>query len=67
MPLVTVMVGKKVPGEVTTVVTTSPDCDAPKKTTIEMPNKNALVKIIPPGPPKWSNYVKGDNKKIEEK
>ncbi|EFA08251.1 galactokinase [Tribolium castaneum] len=59
LPLVTVIVGKKVSGEETTIITTNPDADPPKKATIEMPNKNALVKTIPPGPPKWSNYVKG--------
>jgi galactokinase len=59
LPLVTVMVGKKIPGEETTILTMNPHTDPPNKTTIEMPNKNALVKTITPGPPKWSNYVKG--------
>ncbi|RZC38126.1 galactokinase-like, partial [Asbolus verrucosus] len=59
LPLVTVVVGKKIKGEMSTVITTNPDVDPPNKTTIEMPNKNALVKTITPGPPKWSNYVKG--------
>lgn len=57
--MVTVMVGKKIDGDITTILTTNKDADLPRKTTIEMPNINALVKTIPPGPPKWSNYVKG--------
>jgi galactokinase len=61
LPLVTVMVGKKIPGEETTILTMNPHTDPPNKTTIEMPNKNALVKTITPGPPKWSNYVKGSS------
>ena len=60
----TVIVGTKIPGETSTVLTTNPDADPPRKTTIEMPNQNALVKTITPGPPKWSNYVKGMQNKL---
>lgn len=59
LPLVTVIVGNKIPGDISTVITTNPDVDEPLKTTIEMPHPNALIKKIPPSPPKWSNYIKG--------
>ncbi|XP_019880289.1 galactokinase-like [Aethina tumida] len=59
LPLVTVIVGSAIEGEETTLVTTNIDADKPLRTTFEVPNKNSLVRTITPGPPKWSNYVKG--------
>lgn len=51
--------GSAIEGEETTLVTTNIDADKPLRTTFEVPNKNSLVRTITPGPPKWSNYVKG--------
>lgn len=57
--MVTVVVGSKISGEESTVITTCKTADQPHKTVIEMPNKNALVRALTPGEPKWANYVKG--------
>lgn len=59
LPLVTVIVGKKISGDITTVISTNKDVDEPKTITIEMPNANALVRTIEHTGPKWSLYVKG--------
>ncbi|ERL95343.1 hypothetical protein D910_12608 [Dendroctonus ponderosae] len=59
LPLVTIIVGRKIDGDITTLVTTNPDADKPRKITIEMPNKNALVRTIEHSGPKWCLYVKG--------
>lgn len=59
LPLVTVIVGRKIEGDITTIHTTNPDADQPRTTTIEMPNANALVRTIAHTGPKWSLYVKG--------
>ncbi|KAL1495011.1 hypothetical protein ABEB36_010501 [Hypothenemus hampei] len=59
LPLVTVIVGRKIGGDISTIVTTNPDADNPKKATIEMPNQNALVRTIEHSGPKWNLYVKG--------
>jgi len=56
---VTVIVGRKIEGDITTIHTTNPDADQPRTTTIEMPNANALVRTIAHTGPKWSLYVKG--------
>lgn len=55
----TVIVGRKIEGDITTIHTTNPDADQPRTTTIEMPNANALVRTIAHMGPKWSLYVKG--------
>lgn len=55
----TIMVGKKISGQQSVVVTTSPNVDKPNKATIEMPSKDALVRGLVREPPKWSNYVRG--------
>lgn len=55
------MVGKAIAGEETILFTTNKDADEPKKTVIEMPNRNALVRTLTPCPPKWANYVRGEN------
>ncbi|XP_018331395.1 galactokinase-like [Agrilus planipennis] len=59
LPLVTVIVGSQIPGEESVILTTNEAVDPPLKVQIEMPNKNALVKVIPRGKPKWANYVRG--------
>lgn len=59
LPMVTVIVGSKISGEESIVVTTNKDADEPKKITIEMPNKSSLVCVCRPGKPKWANYIKG--------
>lgn len=53
------MVGKRISGEESILVTTNPDADLPKRAIIEMPNPNALVRTLIPAPPKWANYVRG--------
>lgn len=45
------ILGRKVEGPTSTVITLNKDADEPKKVTIE--------KLITPGTPKWANYVKG--------
>lgn len=57
--MVTVVAGRSIPGEESTVVTTCSSADPPLRVDIEMPNKNALVRALIPGEPKWANYVKG--------
>ncbi|XP_066260031.1 galactokinase-like [Euwallacea similis] len=59
LPLVTVIVGRQIDGDITTIFTNNPDADNPRKITIEMPNSNALVRTIAHDGPKWSLYVKG--------
>ncbi|CAG9773660.1 unnamed protein product [Ceutorhynchus assimilis] len=59
LPLVTVIVGRKIAGDITTIVTTNQDADEPRTINIEMPNVNALVRTIEHTGPKWSLYVKG--------
>ncbi|KAF2897693.1 hypothetical protein ILUMI_08487 [Ignelater luminosus] len=59
LPLVTVIVGSKIPGYESVVITTNKDVDFPRKTTIEMPDKRALIYYCKPGKPKWANYIKG--------
>ncbi|KAK4874707.1 hypothetical protein RN001_014067 [Aquatica leii] len=59
LPLVTVIVGKKISGYESVVITTKKDVDSPNKVVIEMPNKRALISYCKPGKPKWANYVKG--------
>ncbi|XP_050302581.1 galactokinase-like [Anthonomus grandis grandis] len=59
LPLVTIIVGRKVAGDVATIVTTNKDVDDPKKITVEMPNRNALVRTLEHSGPKWCLYVKG--------
>lgn len=46
-------------GEESTVITTCEEADEPHRVTIEMPNKDALVQALTPGPPKWANYIRG--------
>lgn len=58
--MVTVIVGRQIPGEESTVITTCEVADTPHKTVIEMPNKNALVRALIPGKPRWANYIKGN-------
>lgn len=60
LPLVTVIVGKKVDGEETTIYTTTGSTHEEQKTTFEMPNKNALIRAFNPGGPKWVMYIKGN-------
>ncbi|KAF7286464.1 hypothetical protein GWI33_005104 [Rhynchophorus ferrugineus] len=59
LPLVTVIVGRKVDGDVTTIITTNKDADEPRTITIEMPNEQALVRTLEHSGPKWGLYVKG--------
>ncbi|KAJ8984669.1 hypothetical protein NQ317_015760 [Molorchus minor] len=59
LPLVTVIVGKKIEGDESIIFTTNTGVDTSQRATIEMPNKNALIRAITPGGPKWSMYVKG--------
>ncbi|XP_030758619.1 galactokinase-like [Sitophilus oryzae] len=59
LPLVTVVVGRRICGEIATVVTTNKEVDEPRKITIDMPNPNALVKTLEHTGPKWGLYVKG--------
>ncbi|XP_060523378.1 galactokinase-like [Cylas formicarius] len=59
LPLVTVIVGRKIGGEFSTAITLNKDADLPRKITIEMPNENALVRTIEHSGPKWGLYVKG--------
>ncbi|KAF5288301.1 hypothetical protein FQR65_LT12033 [Abscondita terminalis] len=59
LPLVTVIVGKKISGYESVIVTTKNDVDSPKKAVIDMPDKRALISYCKPGKPKWANYVKG--------
>lgn len=57
LPLVTVMVGKKVEGSVVTVYTTSKFCD--QKTSFDLPSPCAPIRAITPVGPKWVMYIKG--------
>lgn len=57
--MVTVVVGKQIEGNESTVYTTTEFPDAEQKTQFEMPNKNALIRAFNPGGPKWAMYVKG--------
>lgn len=57
--MITIIVGRQIPGEESTIVTGCTTVDKPHKVVIEMPNKNALVRALTPGKPKWANYVKG--------
>lgn len=57
--MVTVIVGRQIPGEESTIITTCEAADQPHRVCIEMPNKNALIKALIPGEPKWANYIKG--------
>lgn len=57
--MVTVIAGRQIPGEESTIFTTCKLVDKPYKVVIEMPNKNALVRALIPGEPKWANYIKG--------
>lgn len=59
LPLVTVLVGKRVVGNKTSIYTTTLLSNDEQKTEFEMPNKNALVRSFNPGGPKWAMYVKG--------
>lgn len=57
--MVTVIVGRQIPGEESTVLTTCKLIGSPNKVIIDMPNENALVRALIPGEPKWANYLKG--------
>lgn len=59
LPLATVIVGSKIQGYESVVMTTSKHVDSPRRAIIEMPDKRALICICKPGKPKWANYIKG--------
>lgn len=53
------VVGSKIGGEFSTVVTTNEEIQGPHKVRISMPAKSALIRLCAKGDPKWTNYVKG--------
>lgn len=53
------IVGKKTEGDESTVVTTNPHVDDPKKVTIGMPSPNAPIRALLRDGPKWALYMKG--------
>lgn len=59
LPLVTVIAGKKIDGSESTVLTTNPNIDEPKKVTFDMPNPNAPIRALLRIGPKWVLYMKG--------
>lgn len=59
LPLITVIVGKKTDGDESTIVTTNPHVDEPKKVTIGMPSPNAPIRALLRDGPKWALYMKG--------
>lgn len=61
----TVIVGSKIPGYESTVITTNKDVDLPRKAVIEMPDKRALISYCKPGKPLWANYVRGKNGQLK--
>lgn len=63
----TVIVGSKIPGHESTVITTNKDVDLPRKAVIEMPDKRALISYCKPGKPQWANYIRGKKRQIESK
>ncbi|CAG9863358.1 unnamed protein product [Phyllotreta striolata] len=59
LPLVTVIVGKQVPGCEATIYTTTKFPNEEQRTTFEIPNKFSLVRAINREGPKWAMYMKG--------
>lgn len=55
LPLVTVIVGKKIDGDKCVVVSGAKEADKPTRVEFPVPSKES----IKPGKPKWANYVKG--------
>ncbi|CAN9508726.1 unnamed protein product [Ophioblennius macclurei] len=56
LPLVTVVVGRRSPGAGVSVATASEDADRPSRVDFLLPPHGAP---LPPGSPRWANYVKG--------
>ncbi|XP_028826318.1 galactokinase [Denticeps clupeoides] len=56
LPLVTVMVGTRTPGQDVSVVTGSEAVEEPKRVDFLLPTPDAP---LAPGTPSWANYVKG--------
>lgn len=63
--MVTVIVGSKIAGYQSVVVTTNADVDKPRIKTIHMPNKRMNTNPCKPGKPKWANYIKGAKTKTQ--
>ncbi|KAK5640775.1 hypothetical protein RI129_009322 [Pyrocoelia pectoralis] len=59
LPLVTLIVGSKISGYESVVITTNRDVDSPRRVIIKMPDKRASISNCVPGIPKWANYIKG--------
>lgn len=59
LPLVTVIVGKKVAGNDVTIYSTSEIANEQQETTFELPQPTALIRAINKDGPKWAVYVKG--------
>ncbi|XP_057659914.1 galactokinase-like isoform X1 [Diorhabda carinulata] len=59
LPLVTVIVGKKMTGNDVTIYTTFDFENEEKQTTFELPQPTALIRAINKDGPKWAVYVKG--------
>ncbi|XP_039990765.1 galactokinase isoform X2 [Xiphias gladius] len=56
LPLVTVVVGGRAPGQVASVVTANEDADEPRRVDFSLPGDGSP---LCPGLPGWANYVKG--------
>ncbi|GLV44606.1 Galactokinase [Carabus blaptoides fortunei] len=50
LPLVTIIVGRKINSDISTVVTTNPDI---------FPKRVEITRPLSPGEPKWANYIRG--------
>ncbi|KAJ8915143.1 hypothetical protein NQ315_000395 [Exocentrus adspersus] len=59
LPLVTVIVGKKIAGNESVVVTTTASANGSNKATIKMPDRNSKDKSVPREGPNWIMYMKG--------
>ncbi|CAH1116088.1 unnamed protein product [Phaedon cochleariae] len=59
LPLVTVIVGKKIEGNVVSIHTTTKFSDCEQKTSFELPNDCAKVRTLSHDGPKWAKYIKG--------
>ncbi|XP_062331082.1 galactokinase isoform X2 [Osmerus eperlanus] len=56
LPLVTVVVGSRTPGQSVTIVTAEKDVEEPRRVTFDLPKPG---EVLSPGKPSWANYVKG--------
>ncbi|KAF5285913.1 hypothetical protein FQA39_LY04374 [Lamprigera yunnana] len=57
LPLVTVIVGSRISGYESVIITTNQDVDISQKATIEMPNMQTTYSNNKK--PKWANYIRG--------